>query len=301
MLQVIGGRRVNVVDEGEGPAILFLHGLGGCWLDWEAQFDALSGQFRCVAVDHRGHGWSDRFDGDVSVDDFASDAVSVCAALGIERLAVVGLSMGGVIALTLALDRPDLVEALVVADCSARMVLPTQLLLRRAASRIRKRGMEAVAEMYLKETGRRLGDGDEKSVRMQREWRRFASNDPACFAASLGALTRFDAMARLPSLQVPTLVMRGQHDELVSADDAAALANAIPGARFVTIDGAEHVANRDRPEVFNEELRTFLASTSVRSGGNDALEAARVPVAGPSGRVRVRRRPGRVLHTRSVS
>ena len=66
MLREVNGVRLNVLDEGEGHPVVFLHGLGGCWRDWEPQLDSLSDRFRCIVIEHRGHGRSELTRGDYS-------------------------------------------------------------------------------------------------------------------------------------------------------------------------------------------------------------------------------------------
>ena len=124
MLREVNGVRLNVLDEGEGHPILFLHGLGGCWRDWEPQLDSLSDRYRCVVVEHRGHGRSEVTRGDYSTRLFADDAAAVCAQLGIEHAHVVGLSMGGLVAQALAVGHPGLVDTLVLCDTGVGMKPP---------------------------------------------------------------------------------------------------------------------------------------------------------------------------------
>jgi pimeloyl-ACP methyl ester carboxylesterase len=144
MLVDVEGVRLNVLNEGSGHPVLFLHGLGGCWRDWEPQLDSFSEEFRVIVPEHRGHGRSDRPLGHYSMSRFAADIRTVCGLLDIDHTYVVGLSMGGMIAQWLALDYPELVDALVLADTVGRMDSPTQELLRGTVPTIRQDGLGIV-------------------------------------------------------------------------------------------------------------------------------------------------------------
>jgi 3-oxoadipate enol-lactonase len=120
LIDEVNGTRLNVIEEGEGPALLLLHGLGGSWREWAPQLDALSDTYRCIAIEHRGHGRSERTSGRYSIDLFTNDVAAVCGALGVTHAHVAGLSMGGMIGLDLALRYPWLVDSLVLAASAAR-------------------------------------------------------------------------------------------------------------------------------------------------------------------------------------
>src|SRR5215203_4703999 len=114
MRHSVRGVQINVIDEGEGAAVLFLHGLGGCWRDWAPQVDSLSDRYRVIVVEHRGHGRSEATGGRFTTGLFADDAVALCRQIGVPRAHAVGLSMGGLIAQAVALAHPGFVDALVL-------------------------------------------------------------------------------------------------------------------------------------------------------------------------------------------
>jgi pimeloyl-ACP methyl ester carboxylesterase len=115
----IGGRAVNVVDTGgDGPPILFVHGLSGAWQNWLLTIPAFMGSHRCIAPDLPGFGASEMPTGEISVPAYADTVDRVCTALGVECPAVVGNSMGAFIAAELAIAFPTRVERLVLADAA---------------------------------------------------------------------------------------------------------------------------------------------------------------------------------------
>lgn len=263
VLTDVGGIRLNVLDEGHGHPILFLHGLGGSWRDWEPQLDTFSTDFRVVVPEHRGHGRSDRPLGRYSTAHFADDVARLCDVLAIRHAFVVGLSMGGMIAQHLALDNPGLVDALVLADTSARVDPAMQPVLLAAVPTIRQDGMGLVHEL-----SKSMAEGATYGARpdlMRNNLREASGNDPYCYANSVVALVEHDVSGRLPSLDVPTLVLRGEHDPLASGEGMDELVTAIPGAASLTIPDAGHVANLDQPERFDRAVLDFIQRHPCRN------------------------------------
>jgi len=265
MLRQIGDVRINVLDEGSGPAILFLHGLGGCWRDWEPQLDMLGDSYRCIVVEHRGHGRSQRVPGPYSTRLFAEDALAVCRHLGVDHAYVVGLSMGGMVAQQLALAAPDFVDALVLCDTSTHTGCRAREALLAAAELVRAQGFEALAGL--------LGDEDRGWARrtlaerpeVARDNRReSSSNDPDCWAWAVDALVEHDTRGKLAGLGIPALVVWGAEDGSVPLDFARPLAEELGGAEVVVLEDAGHVCNLEQPEAFNRTITEFFAAHPPR-------------------------------------
>ncbi len=258
MLIDIDGIRLNVIEEGAGHPVLFLHGLGGSWRDWEPQLDSFSGHWRAIVPEHRGHGRSDRPLGRYSMARFAADIDRLCRVLDIDHCFVVGLSMGGMIAQHLALTRPDLVDALVLADTSASVDSSSAELLRSVVAGIRQDGMAVVqtlAEASMRNASSAVGIRPEL---IRNNLRESSGNDPYAYASALWALTEHDLSDQLAMLRAPTLVLRGEHDPLVSENAAVELTAAIPGAQMVTIPAAGHLVNLDQPAEFDRLVTDFF-------------------------------------------
>ncbi len=256
MLIDVGGIRLNVLDEGSGHAVLFLHGLGGSWRDWEPQLDSFSSDFRVVVPELRGHGRSDRPLGRYSMAGFADDVARLCEGLGIGHAFVVGLSMGGMVAQHLALDHPELVDTLVLADTSARIDEVVQPGLLGAVPTIRQDGMGLVLE--LSKSMAATATCSARPDLLRNNLREASGNDPYVYANCLIALVEHDVLDRLPSLDVPTLVLRGEHDPLADGRGMDELAGAIPRSQSLTIPEAGHLVNLDQPERFDEAVRDFF-------------------------------------------
>jgi 3-oxoadipate enol-lactonase len=252
----IDGVRLNVLDEGEGEAVVFLHGLGGCWRDWAPQLDGLRDRYRCVVVEHRGHGRSEATAGAYSTPLFAADVVRVCAALGVERAHVVGLSMGGMIAQHVALDAPDLVDTLVLADTAAAFPPFIVDAFRSYAGTVRDEGHTdshgVVAEFSPAWSQQVLRDHPEVVRDNQRETE---GTDPEVWYRAAIAVAEHDVTARLGDIKAPTLLVWGREDLLVPFDVLSPpLLDGIPDSRLEILDDAGHLSNLDQPEAFNALL-----------------------------------------------
>lgn len=260
MLREIDGVRLNVLDEGAGQALVLLHGLGGCWRDWEPQVESFRHEHRVVVIEHRGHGRSDRVPGPYSTDLFAADALAVCRSLGIDHAYVVGLSMGGMIAHKLAVAAPELVDALVLCDTFWKSGSGGRAGMRIAADAVRAGGMGALTELLGADAGAAVDAAVDAMTPAQRDNLRDASgNDPACWAWAAEAVCEHDMTDDRGDVRAPALVLWGADDETVNPKLAQPLAEAVRADRCVVIDGAGHLCNIDRPDVFDAELRRFFA------------------------------------------
>ncbi|HEX8803664.1 MAG TPA: alpha/beta fold hydrolase [Acidimicrobiales bacterium] len=260
MLRSVNGVRINVLDEGEGHPVLFLHGLGGCWRDWEPQLDRLADRYRCVAIEHRGHGRSEATTGRYSTALFAADAVAVCRDLGIEHAHVVGLSMGGLVAQHVALAAPDLVDALVLCDTGAWMPPPMAAALLGIAAEVQEKGFAdsrgVVTTSALAWAEHTLAHHPELVRSNQRETE---GTDPDVWANAARAVTEHDTRADLPAITAPTLLVWGEEDRLIPVEPAATqLRDGLPASELVVVPDAGHLVNLEQPEAFDRALTAFL-------------------------------------------
>jgi 3-oxoadipate enol-lactonase len=264
MLREIDGVRINVLDEGTGPTIVFLHGLGGCWRDWEPQLDSLRDRYRCVVIEHRGHGRSQRVPGPYSTDVFAADALAACRHLGIDHAYVVGLSMGGMIAQKLALAAPDFVDALVLCDTFTRTGTRAGEGLQLAADAVRAGGFAALSQYMTDDTlGWSARTLAERPLVARNNRREADANDPDCWAWAVGALVEHDTTDQVGDIAAPALVVWGAEDRGVPVKLAQPLADALGGAPLVVLEDAGHVCNLEQPEAFDRAITDFFAAHPV--------------------------------------
>lgn len=260
MLRDIGGVRLNVLDEGTGQAVLFLHGLGGCWRDWEPQVESWRTDHRVVVIEHRGHGRSDRVAGPYSTDQFAADALAACRLAGVDHAYVVGLSMGGMIAQKMALADPGFVDALVLCDTFLRPGSARAAGLRMVAGLVRTEGLGALDRLMAEAEGAWPAAGDAGAV-TRHNLRDAEGNDPDCWAAAAEAICDHDTSGAADEIAAaaPSLVVWGADDLGVPVKLARLLAEAVGAEELVVLEGAGHVCNLERPEAFDRALRTFFA------------------------------------------
>jgi len=261
MLRDVDGVRINVLDEGEGQAVVFLHGMGGCWRDWEPQLDSLRDRFRCLVIEHRGHGRSERVPGPYSTDLFATDALAVCRLLGVDHAYVVGLSMGGMVAQKMALAAPDFVDALVLCDTSTHTGRRAGEGLTLAAEAVRAEGFAALnAFMTPDTTGWSARTLAERPAVARNNEREAECNDPDCWAWAVGALVDHDTRASIGDIAAPTLLVWGAEDRGMPVAFAEPLSRALGDAPLVVLEDAGHVCNLEQPEAFDRAVTEFFAA-----------------------------------------
>jgi 3-oxoadipate enol-lactonase len=265
MRRSVNGVRLNVLDEGEGPPILFLHGLGGSWRDWEPQLDGLRDRYRCIVVEHRGHGRSEATTGDYSIELFAGDVISLAAQLGIERAHVVGLSMGGMIAQHVALAAPALVDTLVLCDTVGRFPAKAADGLIATARAARANGFpDSRGEIPAEDPAWSAYALEHLPHVVRNNRRESEATDPDVWCRAAYAVAAHDVADRLGEIAAPVLLVWGEEDGLVPFHvGAPLLQEALTDTEVITLPDAGHVCNLDQPHVFNEVITGFFA----RRGG----------------------------------
>ena len=243
---------------GEGPPLVMINGLGfGRW-GWFRQVPAFSRHFRTITFDVRGERGLEN-----GVADLTAEVVALMDHLGVGKAHVFGTSLGGFVAQELALDRPDLVDRLVLVCTSyggrgPRTMSPGALadamglgsFSREAAAR--KALAAATSGAYRDEHGEEF----EKIVR----WRLADAPSTASYYEQAKAGARFDLSRDVGHITSPTLVVHGAEDRYVPPANARALAGAIPGARLRVLDRAGHLVFIERFADVNREVVRFLKS-----------------------------------------
>lgn len=245
---------------GQGASIVLLHPIGLDHRSWEYAADHLPGRYRQLAVDLRGHGRSDIPTSPFALDDLASDVAELLGALGAPSI-VVGASMGGMVAQLVAIGRPDLVSALVLADTAASFTAATRAVLRERARTVASRGMGAIIDETLRRWFSRDFAGRRPDVvRVVRTW--LMASDPTIHAWSWSAIAELDTEATLARLRVPALVITGSADVSTPPEIGRVLAERA-GAAYAEIDGAGHMSHIERPEEFGRLVTDFLGTAGV--------------------------------------
>lgn len=242
---------------GDGPPVLFLHGLGGSRLAWEPQLEGLSHHFRCIAWDVPGYGASAPLPV-MTFPAIADAATQLLDRLGIDRVDVVGLSFGGQQALHVAIGHPTRVRRLVLADTSARFGADGTD--PEAWMRLRLDPLDAgvtpaqMAAPVLDSIAGPLLTAAERD----RLIHAFAQIPSDGLRASVTCLPSHDVTERLAEIAAPTLVIVGEIDEETPLAYAEVLAAGIPDARLEVIAGAAHLTPTETPAEFNALVEAFL-------------------------------------------
>lgn len=234
---------------GEGAPILCIHGSGGSRGVWKAQ-SRLADERPVVALDLSGHGNSDDIDagaGFGTLSAYADDVLAVAEETDSRVLA--GNSLGGAVALHIALYREFEPEALVLAGTGARLAVLEDLLA--WLSEDFERALE-----FLHEPEHLFYDADDELVELSRE--SMESCGRAVVERDFRSCHTFDVRGKLDRVGVPALAVCGEHDRLTPPQYHEHLAREIPDCELVTIDDAAHLAMLERPEAFNGAVSAFL-------------------------------------------
>jgi pimeloyl-ACP methyl ester carboxylesterase len=255
------------VRRGDGPPVVFVHGMVMSASMWEPQVDALSDAFTTIAYDVRGHGHTGGSDRrSYSIELFAADLEALLDGLGIDRAVVCGLSMGGAVAQAFAATHPERVAGLVLADTFPAGPTPVTLRLALANVRVLARLDRLVGYKTLNRWQLRIGNwllpgvsGDEATVQ------RYVDEAPTIPHEELVKIA--DATARFPAADVdlstvtaPTLVLHGEHLPAANEETTGRLVDQLSGTDPVVhvVPGSGHASNLDNPEFFTAKLRAFL-------------------------------------------
>lgn len=243
-------------SRGEGPVLVLLHAFPFDRRMWSEELARLSAGRRVIALDLRGFGESPLW-GEPTVDEYADDVVALLDGLGIPMAAVLGLSMGGYVALSIVARHRARVSALILADTRAAADSDVARAAREATIRqLRNDG----ASQFLNGVPERLLSrhaGLDLRVRV----RQLCSERADALVAATRALAhRPDRTQLLPTLDCPTLVVCGGEDSTSPASEMRAMALAIPDSEFVEIAGAGHLSNLEAPDRFDDAVARFLAA-----------------------------------------
>ncbi|MDJ0391642.1 3-oxoadipate enol-lactonase [Roseomonas sp. E05] len=258
---------VQVDGPAGAPALLLLHSLGTTGHIWEAQAKALASSWRVIRPDLRGHGLTTVTPGPYSIEGLAQDALAVLDVLGVGPAHVAGLSIGGLVAQSVAAHAPERVRSLMLLD-TALSIPPPETWQERAAT-VRAQGMAPLVEPVVARwvTPAALHAPAAQGLRAM-----LRRTDPEGYAGAAEAIAAADLTEATRRLRLPALVLVGDGDQATPLASAAALCDAIPGARLQTIADAAHIPTVERPEAVTEALRIFLAAQEAGTA-DDPLAA----------------------------
>jgi 4,5:9,10-diseco-3-hydroxy-5,9,17-trioxoandrosta-1(10),2-diene-4-oate hydrolase len=283
----IDGINLHYLCGGSGPPLVLVHGLGSSSsVEFYYNLEPLAAHHRVFAIDLPGFGRSDKPVLEYTIALFVQAVSDLMASEAIERAAVMGVSMGGRVALGLALDSPDKVERLVLVDAlgvgAPRRVLAYSILLTRGLGELTLRGTSrALRQMNPAVIRRFWGWYLKRPNRVDTLWsdERIANHGsllarPEYRAAYLSALRSIAGMRqlrdgvvvedRLTELRMPTLLIWGGHDHIFPASHAQAAMERIPNGRLEVFDDSGHTPQMEEPDRFNRLVLDFLTQPASR-------------------------------------
>lgn len=264
-MEVVRAQGLDIAYErvGEGPPLVFLHGAGDDSRLWRAQLAALADEFTVVAWDEPGAGRSSDFPASFALADYAHCLAVLIEALALGPAHVAGLSWGGTVALELHRHHPALAATLILVDTYAgwKGSLPEDEVSARVAGA--RRMLAAPPEEFDPTLpGLFAGVPPAEIIALQAEIA--AAVRPETLRKQLSLMAEADQRDVLPGIEVPTLLVWGEHDARSPLGVARQFEQAIPDAKLVVIPGAGHLSNLERPGEFNQAVREFCRAAGPR-------------------------------------
>ena len=263
MVALADGRQLNVLTAGpkNAPTIVFLHGLGGSQATWQLVLGELADRYRLVAIDLPGHGRSSAGEADYSVAGHAAAVAAALTSMGLKGAVIVGHSLGGAVALTIAHDHAGLVSSLVLINSAGLgdgISSELTTLMAGPAGTATARGL---LELFY--TDQRLvadrAVADMAATQTDAAW---AAQQATAHAAFAGDKQRVDLLPRMPEISIPTLILWGDQDRVLSMADGVAMLTVIPDATMKVLAGIGHV-----PQVEAATLTAAAIDRHVKSLG----------------------------------
>ena len=256
------GLSVHVKEDGDktAPALLLLHSLGTSSQVYDPIVAALAASFRVIRPDMRGHGQTPATPGPYTIAQLAQDALAVLDALGVQSAALVGLSIGGLIAQQLCHIAPGRITSVTLMDTALK--IPPAALWHERAALVRAQGMQAVVEPVLA----RWVTPSAPAHAAEPLRALLLATSPEGYAASAEAIAAADLTEQSATLALPTLVLVGDADQATPVASAEALRDAIPGARLEILADAAHIPTAEQPAAVAGALLRFLAGSGFAAG-----------------------------------
>ncbi|HWV39210.1 MAG TPA: alpha/beta fold hydrolase [Vulgatibacter sp.] len=274
----VNGIWLHYREQGEGEPLLLIMGFGTPWQGWEPQIEDFSRGHRVICFDNRGVGASDKPVGRYTVSQMVADASGLLDHLRIERAHVVGVSMGGMVAMEMAARHPERVGSLVLAATTPAADARMRWTMGRVAARIGAAAFtaggtlqdrlaavkEELVQVWLPLIFSAAPGGEEEAIVRRLMDAAFAEGFPAVgTAGQLAACFAHDARERLRAIAARTLVLGGTVDAVFAKERFVELARGIPGACLEILDGAPHAINLSHPVAFNDVVLRFLAGAGA--------------------------------------
>jgi 3-oxoadipate enol-lactonase len=263
----VPGAKLRYESHGTGAPVVFIHGYAQNLSIWDEQVPAFAPRYRVIRYDVRGFG---RSTGDVDRTANASDVAALLDTLGISRATIVGLSMGGDIAVNFAVNYPTRVHALVLYGTPPTSDFPVAgdpklfAFFQSLPDLVKNHGLDSLRKaLFASELAWAPPNRPDIHRKMMKSWEGYTARDLTDPKPPSGRVppTR---MAQINAIRVPTLVIHGDHELAWFRQFSDTLAARLPNAKRVIIANGGHGAHFAQPDAFNRALLDFLASVSLR-------------------------------------
>ncbi|MCR6673470.1 3-oxoadipate enol-lactonase [Devosia ginsengisoli] len=239
----------------DAPVLALVNSLGTDARIWDGVIDILSARYRVLSYDKRGHGLSDTPPGDYALEDHVDDLTGLLDHLGIERLALAGVSVGGLIAQGLALRDQERLAALILCDTAPKVGDAAGWNAR--IDTVRKEGLGAIADLVMDRWF--SPDFQQQHPDALAGWRNlFLRSDPVGYAATCATLRDTDLTAQIGAIATPTLVVAGEADRSTPVELVRSCAESIAGSRFEILPGVGHIPSIEQPAELAALILGFL-------------------------------------------
>ena len=234
----VGRTKLYYECQGSGPPVVFIAGLGADHHRWDPAVERLRHRYTCITVDNRGVGQSSRPRTGYDMPDLTRDTLGLFKKLSITRTHIVGMSMGGMVALNIALEQPGVAASIVLAGSMAAWMYSSKTL-----------GTPGLVDGFAQ---RAADNPHPKALHAYRQL--------------VDGIERYDVRASLGKISVPTLVMVGEEDILTPVHLSRELAAGIPGAELVELPGLGHFGVAEDPDAFVAPIARFLDGVAFQLG-----------------------------------
>ena len=257
MFGSVNGVQLYYEEQGQGPALVFIHGLGENASSWKFQKDYFSRSFRVIAMDLRGHGQSGDGDEFITMELFARDVLALLTSLGISRAHFVGHSMGGLIIQEIASRYPERILTMTLSDAAGFYPPPFATTgLEERLKRLENLSMAEVADAIANVACRAgIPEAEKTPIRDM-----FAANRREPYRQSTISTLKADYREFHSRMTAPTFLLVGELDVTTPLDYAQYLNKAIAGSKLEIIPAAAHMTKLENPAFYNRALAEFLAA-----------------------------------------
>jgi 3-oxoadipate enol-lactonase len=259
MFIVANGIKINYEISGrkDGPVVMLSHSLASSLKMWEPQMGMLESHFRVLRYDTRGHGKSETTPAPYTLEILGEDALGLLDELGMDRVHWVGLSMGGMIGQSIALNHSPRPLSLSLCDTSAMIPAEAQPIWDERIEGVRRKGMESQLETTMERwfTPSFLSLDPPMLTLIKEE---FLATPAEGYIGCAGAIRRLNYLERLNEINLPTFIMVGEDDPATPVSASQAIHKHIKNSKLVILPFTRHLSNVEQAEAFNTHLLKFL-------------------------------------------